>query len=110
MGIGPFIPLIASAIQAGGNVAAAKLGGRGGGRSFLESLGPILEAEAQRRAKLSEPEQPVTTPPFNPDAPIGVPGLDEGKLGGLDILGLLRRQAFGGGPTGGAGFSAGSFF
>ena len=89
MGFAAFLPLIAAGVQAGGQIAAAKLGGRGGGRSLLESLGPILQAEAQRRAELSEPMQMAPEP-------ADIPGLDSGLIGGVNILELLRQQAFGG--------------
>ena len=91
MGFATFIPLIAAAIQGGSQIAAAKLGGRGGGRSLLESLAPILQAEAQRRAALSEPVQTDA-----PDELLGTPGLDTGLIGGMNILELLKQQAFGG--------------
>lgn len=114
MGAAAFVPIIAAGIQAGGNIAASRLRrDRGGGRSLFEALAPILEAEARRRAEILSPA--ISTPPFNPDEPTGVPGIDDidpgfspPRLGGLDILGLLRRQAFGG-DGGNVGSSFGSF-
>lgn len=95
MGFAAFIPLIAAGIQAGGNIAAAKLGKRGGrSESLFDLIGPILEADARRREELLD--EPIRTPPFNPNAPIGVPALDDvSRIGGLDLLGLIKRRAFG---------------